>query len=137
MTTERQTSVPMLATIALTGLVMAMLVVWQATGVPIVTLLLVPWLIVIAALILPVGLGGHDTAPAPAGVPVRRRILATGMASVAVAAALISATDLTGSGTAVTGMANETAGKTTTLDPSASTESLCAVDTLTHSGQFR
>ncbi len=67
-------------------MVLATVIAWQATGVPIVALLLVPWLLVMIVLILPVGAPiGRDV---PARSPVRRRTVAVGMATVVVAVAL-------------------------------------------------
>lgn len=55
-TTERLTTLPLIATISFTAFVMAVVIVWQMTGVPIVSLLLVPWLLIIVALIQPMWL---------------------------------------------------------------------------------
>jgi hypothetical protein len=39
---ERWTAIPLLASIAVTALMMAVVIVWQATSIPIVALLLIP-----------------------------------------------------------------------------------------------
>lgn len=93
---ERLTTLPLLVSIAVTGTVLASVIAWQATGVPIVALLLVPWLLAMIALILPVVPSiGHDT---PAQSPVRRRTVAVGIATVAVAVALTTTGDWTDAG---------------------------------------
>ena len=91
MTDEHLSTLPLLASIALTATVLATVIAWQATGVPIVALLLVPWLLVMFALALPqASMIGHK----PSGQsPARRRVVAAGMATVAVAAALTTAGD--------------------------------------------
>lgn len=98
MTEDQLTTLPLLASIALTGMVLATVIAWQATGVPIVALILVPWLLVMTALILPVMSPiGRDV---PARSPVRRRTVAVGMATVAVAVALTTTGDWTDAGDA-------------------------------------
>lgn len=86
MTEDRLNTLPLPASIALTGMVLATVIARQSTGVPIVALLLVPWLLEMIALILPVRSPiGRDV---PARSPVRRRTVAVGMATVVVAVAL-------------------------------------------------
>lgn len=98
MTDERLTTLPLLVSIAVTGTVLAAVIAWQATGVPIVALLLVPWLLVMIALILPaVSAIGHET---PGRSPVQRRTVAVGIATVAVAVAFTTAGDWTDAGDA-------------------------------------
>lgn len=53
MTDDRLSTLPLLASITLTGTVLATVIVWQATGAPLVALLLVPWLLLMLALVLP------------------------------------------------------------------------------------
>ena len=89
MTEDHLSALPLFVTIALTGSVLASVIAWQATGGPIVALLLGPWLLVMVAMALPRSSAiGHDV-PTPA--PVRRRAVAAGMATAAVVAALSTA----------------------------------------------
>ena len=90
---ERLTTVPMLASIIGTAVVMALVIVWQMTGMPIVALLLVPWLAIMVALIVP-ALGSAETAIETPS-PVRRRAVVAGIASVALVATVAAASGWT------------------------------------------
>ena len=86
---ERMSTVPMLASIAVTALVLALVIVWQITGVPFVALLLVPWLAAMVALIVPFQARAETPVAAPS--PDRRRAVVAGMASVALVATIAAA----------------------------------------------
>lgn len=88
---SRSTTLPMLASITLTGFAMALVIVWQATAIPVVAFVLVPSLAVLVTLILAVRSGSGETGPFVS--PSRRRTLAVGLASVALVATVATAGD--------------------------------------------
>ena len=49
---EGWAALPLLMSIAVTALVLAAVITWQAGGVPVVALLLVPWMLLLVALIV-------------------------------------------------------------------------------------
>ncbi len=124
MTDDHLSTLPLLVSIALTGTLLATVIAWQATGVPMVALLLVPWVLVMIGLIMPQSSPAGRDASIPS--PVRRRTVAAGMATAAVVAALTTAGDWSDAGDADSASPTVLA----VADSSTSADSACGA--LTH-----